>query len=568
MDFFIEFSAIIVVATLISIIFKYFKQPLIVGYILTGLLVGPQFFNLLNSAHQFEVFSQFGIAMLLFIVGLSLSPAIIKEVGKIAVYTGVGQVIFTSVIGFVICLLFGFSNKEALYISIALTFSSTIIVLKLLSDKGDLDSLYGKISIGFLIVQDIVASVILIVLNSYALTGSNQISNLYPIFINLVIVIVGLIVTAKFILPRLLAFLANSQESLFIFSMAWGLGIAALFQYLGLSLEIGALIAGVVLSLYPFHYEISSRAKPLRDFFLIIFFIFLGTKLNIYDLPGIWVISVLLSLFVLIGNPLIVVFIMGRLGYKKRTSFMAGLTVAQISEFSLILIAFGIKVGEIEPKILSLVTLVGFITITISSYLIIYSEHIYPYIKKLLKYFEKANSKNEITSIVSYDIILFGYNRVGLDIVQKLLKMNVRFLVIDHDPSSIRLLQQNNIPNLYGDAEDVDFLDELPIVQAKMFISTIPDFEVNALVVNKIKETNKSALILMVAHKIQNAFDLYKMGVDYVIMPHFLGGEYASNLIMQNKFNSELFGIQRDQHISDLLNRKRLGHEHPKLTRK
>ena len=568
MDFFIEFALIICIATAISILFKFLKQPLIVGYILTGLVVGPYSLNILNTTEQFETFSQFGIALLLFIVGLSLSPNVIKEVGKIAVLTGAGQVVFTSVIGFVICLLFGFSNKEALYIAVALTFSSTIIVLKLLSDKGDLESLYGKITIGFLIVQDIIASIILIALNSYVVAGQSGSYNFVPLLTNLFFLTIGLFITVKFLLPRLLEFLASSQESLFIFSIAWGLGLASLFQLLGLSLEIGALVAGVLLSLFPFHYEISSKTKPLRDFFLIIFFIFLGTKLNVYDLPEIWISAVLLSIFVLIGNPLIVILLMSRFGYKKRTSFLAGLTVAQISEFSLILIAFGIKVGEIDHKILSLVTLVGFITIALSSYMILYSQYVYPRIKKFLKYLEKKNTLHEISSISSYDVILFGYNRVGFDVVEKFKQMDIRFLVIDHDPESIKLLNQTKIANLYGDAEDGDFLDELPLNQAKMIVSTIPDYDVNYFLITKIKEHNKEALTLVVAHSIQHAFNLYEMGVDYVIMPHFLGGEYASNLIFDNRFNSELFGIERDKHISELIRRKKLGHEHPKITRK
>ena len=279
LNVFIELSVIIVIATLISGLMRLLKQPLIIGYILTGILLSPFFLNLIKSTDTITIFSQIGVSFLLFIVGLSLSPNVIREVGKISLITGVGQVIFTTLIGFFISKLLGFSNVASMYIAIALAFSSTIIIMKLLSDKNDLDKLYGKISIGFLLVQDLIAIFILIIISSMSRELTVSATLLGLIFKGLVLIII-LLLTGKYILPKLSNFFARSQEFLFLFSIGWGLGLASLFNFIGFSIEIGALLAGIALSVSPYHYEISSKMRPLRDFFIILFFILLGSQLS------------------------------------------------------------------------------------------------------------------------------------------------------------------------------------------------------------------------------------------------------------------------------------------------
>ena len=174
MHIFTEIVLILSVATVVSCFMRLLKQPLVVGYIISGIIVGPYFLNIVTNIEYMELFSKLGIAILLFIVGLSLKPDIIREVGKVSLVTGLGQVFFTSILGFLIMRLLGFDNVASMYSAIALTFSSTIIILKLLSDKGDLDKLYGKISIGFLLVQDIVATIILLVVSIWGSSKSND----------------------------------------------------------------------------------------------------------------------------------------------------------------------------------------------------------------------------------------------------------------------------------------------------------------------------------------------------------------------------------------------------------
>ena len=566
MDILIEIGIIIIITTLIAGVMRLLKQPLIIGYILSGIVVGPYFFDLIKSSETINIFSQMGIALLLFIVGLSLSPKVIKEVGKVSSITGIGQVIFTSLIGFFICKLFGFSTITSIYIAIALTFSSTIIIMKLLSDKDDTNTLYGKISIGFLIIQDLIAMFILMAISSTS-NGFNLTTLVFGTILKGIGLLVILFLIGIYVLPNITKAIAKSQEFLLLFSISWCLALASLFYYLNFSMEIGALLAGVTLSLSPYRYEISSRMRPLRDFFVILFFILLGSQMIFTNMSQYLPAIILLSIFILIGNPLIVMILMGILGYTKRNSFLAGLTVAQISEFSLILIALGVRVGHLTNDILSFVTVIGLITIAGSSYMIIYANKIYPHISKYLRIFEKKGIKvdeHRYHEHDSHDIILFGYNRIGYELLNSFKKIKKKFLVVDYNPETIMDLAKGGVECRYGDAGDSELLNELNLSKAKMVYSTIPDFDTNMVLVGKIRNSNKKAIVIVVSHQINEAIELYNKGATYVLMPHFLGGHHTATLIERYGLNLNQFLKEKTIHIKHLKNRKEIGHEHPK----
>jgi len=551
MEIFSELAIIIMLATVISVIMRFLKQPLIVGYILTGLLSGPYVFNLLHSQETIELFSKMGITILLFIVGLNLSPRVIREVGKVSLATGVGQVVFTSIIGYIVSTLLGIDRVAAVYVAIALTFSSTIIILKLLSDKGELNALYGKVAVGFLLVQDIIATIILVIISSL---GSGENTNLTQ-FILLIIfkgaaLLSALLLISRIFLPKLISFVAKSQELLFLFSIAWGLALASLFTYLGFSVEIGALVAGVILASTPYSIEISSRLKPLRDFFILLFFILLGSQMVVDDIGALLIPAFVLSVFVIIGNPLIMMIIMNLLGFSKRTGFQAGLTVAQISEFSLILATLAFELGHVSREILSLITLVGIITIAISSYLIMYNDKIYPHVANLLNYLQlkKSPQKNK-NEVDNSEVLLFGYHRVGQEFIDAFQKLNKTFLVVDFNPESIKLLEEAQIPYKFGDAQDVEFLEELNLKNVKMVVSTVPDFLTNQLLIKKIRAVNKKAITIAISHNIEEAEYLYELGANYVVTPHYLGAQYASKMIERLALDTKGFKQEKEKHI-------------------
>ncbi len=558
METFLEFTSIVLLATCISLLMRILKQPLVVGYIFTGILIGPQFFDLLHTKDYIELFSKIGITILLFIVGLNLSPRVIKEVGKVSVIGGLGQIFLTAVIGWGISVLLGIDTLQSLYIGIALSFSSTIIILKLLSDKGDLQKLSGKISIGFLLIQDLVAIAILMFVSSFTVTNTPDVTSLLLlIFAKALAVFFVLYLISYYILPKAVHYMASSQELLFLFSITWGLGLASVFYLLGFSVEVGALVAGVALSFTPFADGIASRLKPLRDFFIVLFFILLGSEMVLGTISQIFFPAIVLSLFVLIGKPLIVFLLMNLLGYKTRPSFQTSVNLAQISEFSLILATLGLTAGHLDKEIVSLITLTALITIAGSTYLVLYSDSIYPRIEKLLKSLEyNKNKKAMAVDEEEHDLILFGFDNVGHDFIEAFSKLEKNYVVVDLNPALIQQMEELQVPYKYGDAQDAEFLDELNLKKIKLCVSTIPEFKVNSLLLKKIRHANSEAIVIVRSHEAFEAKELYKLGATYVVMPHYLGAKYATSMISRLGLDAKGFEEEREKHLAHVNKKK------------
>lgn len=564
---FLQFAIVLIIALAISFLARIFKQPAILGYILAGIIISPFILKLGVPVDTVQVFTEFGIAFLLFTVGLHLNPKVIKEIGFSSLGVGVLQVVLTTILGVSVSLLLGFNLVTSLFLGIGIAFSSTIVVMKLLSDQGKIDSLDGKMSTGILIVQDLIAIIILIALSTLS-KGKNlgEIALTQTLYGVIALVLVGLI--GFFVVPKIARSAAKSQELLFLFSICWCFAIAALFSYLGFSLEIGALLAGIILSTSEFSIEISSKVKPLRDFFLIIFFIILGLNMQVSSISAILLPAIILSLVVILLKPIIVMILMRSFHYTKRTNFLTGITLAQVSEFSLIILALGISKGYATTETLSMLTLTTVITIAISTYGIIYGERIYQRISPALSIFETKRAARERKEKLKkdYEAILFGYNRIGFGILTSLQKIKKNYLVVDFNPETISALEKLKIPCIYGDISDTDMLEEIPIKRAKLIVSTVPEFEANYLLIEEIRKVNKNAIIIVRAHQISEALDLYKKGADYVLTPHFLGGQYVSKMIEEIQTTTG-YQKEREKHIQMLKSIYKEGHEHPKVER-
>jgi len=561
---FIQLAIIFFAAFVVSYIVKALKQPIIVGYILAGVLVGP-FLIGGTSTEMINIFSDFGISFLLFIVGLHLNPKIIKEIGISSLIVGLGQIILTFGVTFGISkYLLGVDTITAIYFGVALAFSSTIIIMKLLSDKKQLDSLFGKISIGVLIIQDLVAVGVLMFISSIA-GKTNGFEFGFEGLITGGILIGGLFFIGYFILPRIMKSIAKSQELLFLFSICWCFVLAALFDYIGFSMEIGSLIAGIILSSSPYATEISSKIRPLRDFFLIIFFIILGLKIQISNLPSIMFNAIILSLVALILKPIILMGLMKQFRFTKRTNFLVGTTLGQISEFSLIVLVLGVSMNHILPEAMNTIVLTLVLTILLSSYMITYSSKFYKKMSPFLKIFEKKKIRREIKLKEKYDTILFGYNRIGYSILNSLKKMKKKYLVVDFNPDTINDLNKFGVPALYGDVYDRELLDDLPLNKLDLAVSTIPELETNELLIEAIREKNKKTIIILRAHSIGDALKLYEAGANYVLTPHFLGGEYVAKMIKHSKSGDEDYADEREKHIDMLKKILAKGDDHPQV---
>lgn len=527
---FFEFAAILSLAALLGALGKVLKQPLIVMFIALGIIVGPAVLDLVKSPDKIHLLADIGIVILLFIVGLKLDLRIIKSVGKIALLTGLGQVIFTSLFGYFIGLALGFSSLQSFYIAVALTFSSTIIIVKLLSDKKEIDSLHGQIAIGFLIVQDVVVILVMIFLSAFQQENENSLSQeILRTLLSGFGLLAFTLFSMKYWLPRLSAYLAKSQELLTLFAIAWAMALAAVGELVGFSGEVGAFLAGMSLASSDFKEVISSRLVSLRDFLLLFFFVNLGSNLDLAIIGEQIGPALLFSAFVLIGNPIIVLIIMGLLGYRKRTSFLAGLTVAQISEFSLIFAGLGFSIGHISAEIVGLITLVGLITIGLSTYLILYSHQIFEILSPALNIFQRSRHYTEIENFHSehknYDVIIIGLGRFGRRLSEMLdTRDNIHYLGVDFDPVVINDWKDSGRDIIYGDMEDPDLLDQIPFSRAKIIISTVANNELS-LQLNKLLQRNRYKGDFYVNAPTDKDYrQLLEQGInrDHILQPHQL----------------------------------------------
>lgn len=560
MTLFVELGVVIILAMVVAYIVYLLKQPLIVAYMFTGILLGPTVFNAISDKAVFDSFAEIGIAMLLFIVGLSMNIKHIKQVGRVAFMTGIGQVGFTALVSYAITRLMGYTHLTSAYIAVALTFSSTIVVVKLLSDKGDLDKLYGRIVLGILVVQDLVAIFILLLLSSKVSMGFAFVTQ--SIVIGLAF-IAGIYIVSRYAFPKFLPTIAQSQELLFIFSLAWCFVLSIAFHFFHFSIEIGALLAGISLASTPFASQINSKVRSIRDFFIVMFFISLASHMSFDSIGDILIPAIILSLFVLIMSPILVLMVMGWMGFSKRNSFLTGTTIAQISEFSLIVIIIGAEKGHIGRDVVSLVTLIAIMTILGSTYVISFAPKLYPKISKYLKIFERKKLIDQYShhdETLEYRVYLFGYNRTGYSVLKSLTKLKKPYLIIDHNPDIIMELVSKGIHCKYGDADDIELLAELDIPKMEMVVSTIPDAETNMMLIGKIRSESKNCVIIMTAHHLNDALEMYEKGADYVILPHYISGDHAATIIENFGTDFDKFLEYKLKHIKDLHHKRHLKH--------
>ena len=532
---FAEVAALLLLAAGCGAVALLLRQPVIVAFIAVGILAGPAGLNWVHSADQIDLLAKLGIALLLFVVGLKLDVHLIRNMGRVALATGLGQVGFTSAVGFGLCLLLGLEPVSALYVAVALTFSSTIIIVKLLSDKREIDALHGRIAVGFLIVQDIVVVIAVIVLSAFAggEAGAGSLNSFIRVFITGGAFLAAVGVAMRYLLPGLLTRIAASSELLVLFAIAWGVSLASLGDALGFSKEIGAFVAGVSLASSPFREAIASRLVGLRDFLLLFFFLSLGAQQDLRYLGAQLGPAAVLSLFVLIGNPLIVMIIMGWMGYRKRTSFLAGLTVAQISEFSLILGAMALSLGHIDAPVLGLITLVGLITIGVSTYMILYSHQLYQWLGPWLGLFERRIAhaeepdRAEAPADPMVDAIIFGLGRYGSRIREGLCARGWSVLGIDFDPQAVQEAERQGWAARYGDAEDPELIRSLPLDGCRWVLCTSALAETNVILLDALRRQGYQGRVALSARVPSDAARLTHTSADLILCPHLDAADRA-----------------------------------------
>ncbi|MGA2967721.1 MAG: cation:proton antiporter [Candidatus Levyibacteriota bacterium] len=544
-NFFLDLTVIICLAAVLAFIFRLLKQPEILAYILTGIIIG--FFHYFQSSNQdiLQTMSQIGVTLLLFMVGLEIKVSELFSLGKSLLIAAVGQIGLTILGGFALATFFGFDLLSSFYIAMALTFSSTIIVIKLLSDKREMHALYSKFSIGILLAQDIVAIALLMLLSGFSTKtqGVDMLMSVILIFIKGGILVGIVALLSRHFFPKFIESIAKSSETLFLVSLAWVFGLAAIVSspYVGFSIEIGGFLAGLALANTMANYQIIAKAKILRDFFIVLFFVLLGIQMSFADLPSIIIPAIFFSLFVLWIKPLLVTLVMAAMGYRKRTAFLTGVSLSQISEFSLILVFMGYKLGQINQRVVSLITVVGLISFFVSTYGLINSKLLYRKMAPYLGFLERDDfKKDEISeqedSLENLDnhVVVIGGDQMGESIMEALEREDMDVVVVDFDPNILKKLENKKVHRLFGDIADLDIQERARLDQAKMVISTIPDAEDNVLLLKELKHENRRAKVVMMALDSHDAKLLYKEGADYVILPHLAGGRQMAEIILDD----------------------------------
>lgn len=524
-NIFYEIAAILALAATAGAIAVWLKQPLIIAFITVGILVGPSGLDWVTSSDPLELFAKLGITSLLFVVGLKLDPAEIKAVGPIALIIGMGKTMLMAALGFLLVRLLGLENFAAFYTVIALTFSSTILIIKLLSDKREIDSLHGRIALGVLIVEDINIVLLMIVLSAW--TGDGSTAHLGSVLLDIFLKGLGFLciiaLISKTILPKLLHSLARSPELLVLFAIAWATALAAIADSLGFSKEVGAFLAGVAIASTAYRVPIAARLVSLRDFLLLFFFIDLGVHIDLELLRQQLFPALICSSFVLVGKPIMVVGLMGRMGYRKYTRILTGLSLSQISEFSFILAALGVSLGHIDESTLGLITLIGLITMGISSYMIIYSHRLYPHFSQLLAKVERKPSTQASPEIVEewspIDFIVFGLGRYGGTVVRELSQAGQIILGVDFDPEIVRYWNQEGLKTFYGDADDPELAAQLPLQQTRWIISTVPKIDVGLALLHTLAQNQYQGKVALTSHHQREVQILLNAGADKVFLP-------------------------------------------------
>lgn len=503
-------ALILALAATVAFLAHRARQPLIIAFIVVGIVVGPSALDWVHEAEALELFAEIGIAILLFLVGLKLDVNLVRSVGPVALATGLGQIVIMAIVGFGIAMLFGLDLVAAAVVGVAITFSSTIIVVKLLTDHRQLDQLHGRVALGLLIVQDVVVIIVMIVLTSIGTGAADGASfDLGAEAMRILLggggLLVGIGVAMRWVLPWLLDRVATSQELLIVWSVAWAIGVAALTDVLGFSIEVGAFLAGFALASTRYREQVHASLSGLRDFLLLFFFIVLGAELDFAAIGAQVPLAIALSIFVLVGTPIIMIGIMSLMGYPARVGFLAGLAIAQISEFSLILIALTRDIGLVDDDIVGLVTLVALITIAGSSYLIPYSERFATRLEPLLSRLQRRTPRTAPASDEQrYDAIVFGHGRFGSQLIRELVGEGCRVLLVEWDPFAEVRLQDAELADrvdvVFGDARSPEFPETLPVHDARFIITTVPDVDTNLVLAAALRRAGATCPIAVTVH--------------------------------------------------------------------
>ncbi|MFH1403545.1 MAG: cation:proton antiporter [Candidatus Altiarchaeota archaeon] len=551
-----DIGMIIIAATLLAHLFRLIRQPVIPAYIIAGIAIGPLGAGIITNHEVIRSLSELGISFLLFIVGLELDLRRLRDVGLHATVTAILSSSVLIIVGFLSAVYMGYLPIEALYIGLALSFSSTMITIKLLSDKNELDTLHGRIVLGILLMQDVIAILSLSIL---ATLDNLSMNTLTFAFLNGIGLFSIAVVTSKYIVPSIFKAISNHHELMFLTALSFFFLFAKLASMSGFSVAVGAFIAGVSIASFPYNYEIVGKVRSLRDFFAIIFFVSLGMEIFVQDVSSIIMPTIALFMLIITVKPLSMMLFTSFFGYGRRVSFLTSNALTQISEFSLIIVMQGLILGHISNEVFSIVSLLALASISLTAYLIKYDNEIYRMISLKLMLFdhvsESSGMKRLLESLPPEPVkhaVIVGCHRMGAEIVEMFRKNGKNYVVVDFNPERIKILIKNGIHCIYGDVGDIDVLQKLSLDTAEIVVSTVSEQEDNMILIKETKTANPTTPVIVTADTVRQALELYEAGADYVVLPKILSGDFTSNLVEDIARNPHKVDEVKDKHILEL----------------
>jgi Kef-type K+ transport system membrane component KefB len=543
LDVLTQIAIAIVAATLFGFAMRLVKQPLILGYILAGVAVGgTEGFGWID-AHTIEPIAHLGLILLLFMIGLEIDLKKIRRSGRAVLLTGTLQFVICVVLGLLVMPLLGFANGggkfDGLYMAVAAALSSTMIVVKILYDKDELDTLPGQITLGVLVFQDLWAILFLAIQPNLL---DPEITLVLWSMIKVFGVVGFALLVSRYVLPRVFQAMAKVPELLVIGALGWCFLVVLISEYLGLSKEMGALVAGVSLSTFPYNLDVIAKVISLRDFFITLFFVTLGTQIA-RPTGEVIVIALAVALFIVISRLLSISPVLYTLRYGNRVSMIPAINLSQISEFSLVICTLGLALGHITPRVMSVVVLTLVFTSVLSTYGLLYNYEIFNRVQPLLKKLGLHDLDEEKThgaeAVPSRDILFMGFHRESSSVLYELLKLNQAFAhrvgVVDFNPETKRELDRRGIPALYGDISHFDTLHHADIHDAEVIVCSLPDAllkgTTNVRLLRQIRTIAHNARIIMCSDRLDIASDLYREGAAYVFVPRLMNARELARII-------------------------------------
>jgi Kef-type K+ transport system membrane component KefB len=524
----------VVAATVLAFVARALRQPLILAYIGAGLLIGPFGLKWVQDHASITQISELGLAFLLFIVGLEIDLRALARSGKVAAVSGTAQVLFCALAGWGAAWLLGWRGLPAAYLGVASAFSSTMIVVKLLSDRGQLDTVSGRITLGVLLMQDVLAIVVLAVQPNLS---NPALGDLGLSLVSGVALVAGAMAATRWVLSPLFRLVATSPEIVLIASISWCFFVSWAAIQAKFSIAMGALIAGVSMSAFPYTLDVVAKIRSLRDFFVTLFFVTLGMQISLGS-PKVLLDALALSAVVLVNRFPPILASLKALRYGRRVALLSSISLSQVSEFSLVILSLGVTLKHVPQEAVTIVALSLVITSTVSTYLIQFDQAIVGRIVRPLARFGIVDAQERETKASGprrHEVVLLGCHRAGSSLVPLLADENRDLLIVDFNPEVHKKLEARRIAVVYGDVSHADTLEHAGLDHAKVVISSVSDDFLqgtsNLKLLQQVRRIAPGAKVIVRAEKSADAQRMYDAGADYVLLPRHVIAEEIRRLL-------------------------------------